>query len=55
LTPRGLFAEELFRTPRQTEGPFYPNQLPLDTDNPTRDPNPTAPSRTPTARALAGS
>ncbi len=30
---RGLFAEELFRTPRQTEGPFYPNKLPLDTDN----------------------
>jgi protocatechuate 3,4-dioxygenase beta subunit len=33
LTTRGLFAEELFRTPRQTEGPFYPNKLPLDTDN----------------------
>jgi protocatechuate 3,4-dioxygenase beta subunit len=32
LTP-GLFAEELVRTPRQTEGPFYPNKLPLDTDN----------------------
>ncbi len=30
---RGLFAEELTRTPRQTEGPFYPNHLPLDTDN----------------------
>lgn len=29
----GLFAEELTRTPRQTEGPFYPNKLPLDTDN----------------------
>jgi protocatechuate 3,4-dioxygenase beta subunit len=31
----GLFAEELarVRTPRQTEGPFYPNKLPLDTDN----------------------
>lgn len=29
----GAFAEELLRTPRQTEGPFYPNQLPLDTDN----------------------
>lgn len=29
----GLFAEELVRTPRQTEGPFYPNHLPLDTDN----------------------
>src|SRR5262249_45690545 len=30
---RGAFAEELVRTPRQTEGPFYPNKLPLDTDN----------------------
>ncbi|MEW4567200.1 protocatechuate 3,4-dioxygenase [Tautonia sp. JC769] len=30
---RGAFAEELVRTPPQTEGPFYPNQLPLDTDN----------------------
>ena len=29
----GLFAEELARTPRQTEGPFYPDHLPLDTDN----------------------
>src|SRR4051812_29411894 len=29
----GLFAEELFRTPPQTEGPFYPDKLPLDTDN----------------------
>ncbi len=29
----GAFAEELMRTPRQTEGPFYPDQLPLDTDN----------------------
>src|SRR5205814_7482844 len=27
------FAEELLRTPRQTEGPFYPDKLPLDTDN----------------------
>lgn len=33
LTTRGLFAEELVRTARQTEGPFYPNRLPLDTDN----------------------
>lgn len=32
LTP-GLFAEELTRTPRMTEGPFYPDRLPLDTDN----------------------
>ena len=29
----GAFAEELFRTPKQTEGPFYPDHLPLDTDN----------------------
>ncbi|MBW3541609.1 MAG: intradiol ring-cleavage dioxygenase [Planctomycetes bacterium] len=29
----GLFAEELTRTPPQTEGPFYPDRLPLDTDN----------------------
>jgi protocatechuate 3,4-dioxygenase beta subunit len=29
----GLFAEELTRTPAQTEGPFYPDHLPLDTDN----------------------
>lgn len=28
----GAFAE-LVQTPRQTEGPFYPNKLPLDTDN----------------------
>src|SRR2546421_11361141 len=27
------FAEELARTPRLTEGPFYPRRLPLDTDN----------------------
>src|SRR5438105_11409189 len=30
---RGAFAEELVKTPAQTEGPFYPNRLPLDTDN----------------------
>jgi len=29
----GAFAEALVRTPPQTEGPFYPNHLPLDTDN----------------------
>lgn len=29
----GTFAEELIRTPKQTEGPFYPDKLPLDTDN----------------------
>lgn len=29
----GLMAEELTRTARQAEGPFYPDKLPLDTDN----------------------
>ena len=29
----GAFADELTRTPPQTEGPFYPDHLPLDTDN----------------------
>jgi protocatechuate 3,4-dioxygenase, beta subunit len=29
----GVFAQELLRTPVQTEGPFYPDKLPLDTDN----------------------
>ncbi|MGI9515933.1 MAG: intradiol ring-cleavage dioxygenase [Pirellulaceae bacterium] len=29
----GLFAEELTATPSMTEGPFYPDRLPLDTDN----------------------
>ncbi len=29
----GAFAEALTRTPKQTEGPFYPDRLPLDTDN----------------------
>jgi protocatechuate 3,4-dioxygenase beta subunit len=35
FTTRGLFAEELARarTPSRTEGPFYPDRLPLDTDN----------------------
>lgn len=33
FTVPGLLAEELTRTPRQTEGPFYPDHLPLDTDN----------------------
>jgi protocatechuate 3,4-dioxygenase, beta subunit len=27
------FADELVRTPSQTRGPFYPDKLPLDTDN----------------------
>lgn len=29
----GAFAEQLVQTPKQTEGPFYPDHLPLDTDN----------------------
>jgi protocatechuate 3,4-dioxygenase, beta subunit len=29
----GLFAEVLTVTPEQTEGPYYPTALPLDTDN----------------------
>jgi protocatechuate 3,4-dioxygenase beta subunit len=29
----GVFAEELSRTPPLTEGPFYPDVLPLDRDN----------------------
>jgi len=29
----GAFAEQLTATPSQTAGPFYPNKLPLDTDN----------------------
>lgn len=34
-TVRGAFAEQvaLARTPSMTEGPFYPDKLPLDTDN----------------------
>jgi protocatechuate 3,4-dioxygenase beta subunit len=35
FTTRGLFADEVsrLRTPPLTEGPFYPDKLPLDTDN----------------------
>ena len=33
FTVPGFFAQELIRTPAQTEGPFYPDHLPLDTDN----------------------
>jgi protocatechuate 3,4-dioxygenase, beta subunit len=33
FTTPGLFADELLRTPSLTEGPFYPDKLPLDTDN----------------------
>lgn len=32
LTP-GAFAEALTVTPKMAEGPFYPDKLPLDTDN----------------------
>lgn len=33
FTVGGAFAAEPTRTPRQTQGPFYPNRLPPDTDN----------------------
>lgn len=33
FTVPGAFAEALTATARQTEGPFYPDHLPLDTDN----------------------
>ncbi|MEO2037018.1 MAG: protocatechuate 3,4-dioxygenase [Planctomycetaceae bacterium] len=33
FTVPGAFAEELRRTAAQGEGPFYPDRLPLDTDN----------------------
>lgn len=33
FTVPGAFAGALMRTPEQTEGPFYPDHLPLDTDN----------------------
>lgn len=33
FTVPGAFADELVRTPNQTRGPFYPDKLPLDTDN----------------------
>jgi protocatechuate 3,4-dioxygenase, beta subunit len=33
FTTPGLFAEQLERTPGMTEGPFFPDKLPLDTDN----------------------
>ena len=33
FTTRGLFAQELAPTPPREEGPFYPDRLPLDTDN----------------------
>lgn len=33
LYARGVLAQVLVETPRQTEGPFYPDRLPLDADN----------------------
>ena len=33
LAVPGAYAEALIQTPKQTEGPFYPDHLPLDTDN----------------------
>src|SRR4051794_29280041 len=33
LFARGVFAEQLARSPGMTEGPFYPDHLPLDQDN----------------------
>jgi protocatechuate 3,4-dioxygenase beta subunit len=33
MSVRGAFAEALSLTPPQMEGPFYPDRLPLDTDN----------------------
>ncbi len=32
-TTPGLLADELTVTPKMTEGPFYPDNMPLDTDN----------------------
>src|SRR5207247_2184555 len=32
-TARGAWAQSLIATPAQTEGPFYPDKLPLDQDN----------------------
>ena len=33
FTTPGLFAETLKTTASTTEGPFYPDKMPLDTDN----------------------
>src|SRR5213595_1792524 len=33
LEAPGAFAEQLSATPEQTEGPYYPPTLPVDTDN----------------------
>ena len=34
FTTPGLLAEELMHTARQAEGPFYPNQLPVNACRP---------------------
>ena len=33
FTTAGAFADALTQTPTSTEGPFYPDKMPLDTDN----------------------
>src|SRR5262245_55836051 len=33
FTTPGLFAQQLKETASTTEGPFYPDKMPLDTDN----------------------
>ena len=33
FTEPGRYADELTKTPVMAEGPFYPDKLPLDTDN----------------------
>lgn len=33
FTASGAFAEALMRTPSLTQGPYYPDKMPLDTDN----------------------
>jgi protocatechuate 3,4-dioxygenase beta subunit len=33
FTVRGAFTDALVQTPAQTEGPYYPDHLPLDRDN----------------------
>ena len=33
FAPRGAFAQKLMETAQTGEGPFYPDRLPLDTDN----------------------
>src|SRR5947209_1913255 len=33
FTSSAVFADQLLRTPQLTKGPYYPDRLPLDTDN----------------------